>query len=492
MPRETSVIRSTTSLGRFARSRRQALPRIAALSVLLFVGFESGLAPAPLQAQGDASPTGEWQLEKMWSKGGREYRGLLLDKTEKQLEFAEIVRPPGKAMSAIIHALPADKVVGVQRLPPAERAKLVERFNTFRNRAVIEAGNMEAVSLVPRSRAGTAFLTYEGPWFTMWSTADEETTRRSIVRIEQSFRAYRQLLPPQVAQGNSFEIYLYGSSLQYRSALERWNAEIAHPAFFSVDENVVVAGTDLDGFSRELERVRQENERTRQLLKSLRLSHEQTLAQVSTEMKQAGFAADAVESEIRSRRAAWKEQQEQLEEAIDQAGQRNTAKFHEVSRTMFQRLNHEAFHAYLENYVYRSNRYDMPRWLNEGLAQVFEHAQLDADTLRIDAPAKTLLAQLQLDLKRDQPLPLAELLEHDEALLAVHQAEGASQRRYLYAWGLAHYLAFHSGSLTSPEFEAYVAKQPQSRSSVERFERWIKRPLHEFEAQWRRDMLALR
>ena len=34
----------------------------------------------------------------------------------------------------------------------------------------------------------------------------------------------------------------------------------------------------------------------------------------------------------------------------------------------------------------RDSAYDVPRWLNEGLAQTFEAGLLEADTLRIDTP----------------------------------------------------------------------------------------------------------
>ena len=45
---------------------------------------------------------------------------------------------------------------------------------------------------------------------------------------------------------------------------------------------------------------------------------------------------------------------------------------------MFRRLYHEAFHAYLDNYVYESPGYEIPTWLNEGLAQVFAAGLLEA------------------------------------------------------------------------------------------------------------------
>ena len=45
---------------------------------------------------------------------------------------------------------------------------------------------------------------------------------------------------------------------------------------------------------------------------------------------------------------------------------------------MFARAYHESFHAYLENYVYPHDHYDVPRWLNEGLAVMMEGGILDA------------------------------------------------------------------------------------------------------------------
>jgi hypothetical protein len=435
--------------------------------------------------------TDDWPMERIVVRPKREFRGLLLEKTERQLEFAEIVRPRGKPMYAIIHAIPSDRVTTYESLKGEERAKLLERFQALRNRALIEAGRMEAVQLSTVQRDGVDHLLYDGPWFTMLSAADEQTTRRCIVRIEQTFRAYRQMLPPRIKRFSSFQIILYGSSAEYRAALDRWQVEIEHPAFYSPERNIIVAGTDLDRFAAELAKSVEENERTLKQLRGLKSSHEQTLAQIASDMKKNGFSPDDIELEIRSRRSAWKQQQAKLKDEVEQAKWRNAEKFEEVSRAMFRRLNHEAFHAYLENYVYPHNEFNVPRWLNEGLAQVFENAQLDADTLRVDAPARALLPKLQADLKSREPLPLKELLSSDDSLVSAHRSNNTTRRRYLYAWGLAYYLAFHRDGLGTKEFEAYIAKQSPA-SPVARFERWVDLPLAEFEQQWRKEMLQLR
>ena len=43
---------------------------------------------------------------------------------------------------------------------------------------------------------GYSYRHYRSKWFTLDSTADEQNTRRVIVRAEQIFAAYRQIVPP--------------------------------------------------------------------------------------------------------------------------------------------------------------------------------------------------------------------------------------------------------------------------------------------------------
>ena len=73
----------------------------------------------------------------------------------------------------------------------------------------------------------------------------------------------------------------------------------------------------------------------------------------------------------------------------------------------------------------RGKCYDVPRWLNEGLAQTFEAGLLEADTLRIDTPNLVALASLQSDLRGPQPLELTDLLNAgSETFLAAHAGDG--------------------------------------------------------------------
>jgi len=61
----------------------------------------------------------------------------------------------------------------------------------------------------------------------------------------------------------------------------------------------------------------------------------------------------------------------------------NEAVFTRARLRLVQRLYHEAFHAYLSNCVYPPADGEMPRWLNEGLAQIFETAIVEVGELRV-------------------------------------------------------------------------------------------------------------
>lgn len=439
-----------------------------------------------------AEPGDDWKFERLWLRGGTDYQGLLLSRNEHEWEFAEIVRPRGRPMYAIVRAISPKDVSQYNELEPNDRSRLQDRFNLFRNRALIEAGRMENLALRDLERDGHSYRVYDGFWFTFYSTADERTTRRAIVRIEQMFRAFRQVLPPRIKETARFSIYLYGTLGDYQTALQRYDIDSSYPAFFLPQHNAIIAGTDLDRFAEERAVAAAQNEQVRKQMRSLASKHEESLARVASEMKSKNFPAGEIQAEVRRRRGAWKQEEEDFDKQIQDAEHKNELQFREVSQKMFERLGHEAFHAYLDNYVYPHDQYSLPRWLNEGLAQVFEHAQLDGDTLRVDAPATDLLAQLQVDLRSKNPLKLAELLAGGEQAMADHSDRDNVKRYYLYSWGLAYYLVFMRDGLSKKPFDEYVSRNAAKSSPIERLERWTGQDLRTFEAQWRKKMLELR
>jgi hypothetical protein len=436
-------------------------------------------------------PPGRWRLETVTLKSGTQFRGLVQSQREGDVDFAEILQPPGKPMYAVVRGLAGDEIEKIDRLPEAEHAELVARFHRFRHRAVIEADRMEQVVLTEEMRDGAPVRLYRGPWFTLSSTTDDERTRQCVVRIEQIFRAYRTLLPPRAVKSEGLSVALYGSLDDYRGRLRRLDLSLDNAAFYSPRERTILAGSDLNLFAERLAQVRSEHDQIKRTYARLDAEFAKSLGSLSDSLKAGGFSAEEAAAEIRQRKATWKEQMEEVLAANAQRQRTNEQKFGDVTGQMFARLYHEAFHAWLDNFVYPHDDHHVPRWLNEGLAQVFETGQLDGESLRIDAPDRDRLQRLQQDLAA-QPLPLAQLLTAQEREFLGFHGERSSQRHYLYAWGLAYYLAFEENLLATPRLEAYVAESAERLDPIARFERLANQPLPQFEKRWREAMQAAR
>jgi len=452
------------------------------------------LSLGTLASQGAAQPLaddppGRWQLETLTLKDQSQIRGLIQSQTDAEIDFAQVIQPPGKPMYAVIRGIPRAKVTKIERLDEAEHLALFRRFALFCNRAVIEAGRMDQLELTSQSADGSRVLHYAGTWFTLDSTADDEQTRRCLVRIEQFFRAYRTLLPPRVTEPKLLTVQLFGSLDQYRDRLRELKLDLDNAALYSPREATILAASDLNLFAERLAQVRREHERVRKDLDRIDKGHGQKLVTLADELKASGYTQDEITAEQRQRRASWKKELETTLATNVQRERSAEQKFDVVTDKMFRSLAHESFHAWLDTSVYPHDRHDVPRWLNEGLAQVFESGQLDGDSLRLDAPDKERLAALRADLAAGQPLPLAQLLTASERQFLGPHAGAAPQRHYLYAWGLAHYLTFRHNLLASGRLDQYVAQESQRLDPIARFEQLAGQPIAEFEAAWRAAML---
>jgi hypothetical protein len=430
----------------------------------------------------------DWHLEALKLKTGVELQGVVLFDFRGQVDFAEIRRPAGKPMYSVVRTFRSQEIESLRRLPDKEHQRLLEQFKSFKQRLHLEALQAEQVQLTTQEVEGRTLHRYEGPWFILLSTADAETTRRCVPPVERLFLAYRQLWPPKVQPQTPLIIELWGSFDAYRRQLKNWNLDLEGPAFFSPQHNRIVAGCELDAFSRQLNAVKGEHQQQLQTLNRLDGELPATLARLSEDLKQAGFSDDEIAAEIRQRRAAWKQELNAVRSRVHEMDRRNEAKFLEVTRKMFRRLAHEAWHAYLENYVCPREQHRVPSWLNEGLAQVFETGQLEGETYRIDAPDAERLAALQAELTSAR-LPLEQVITADEQVFLQGHGGGKSRQHYLYAWGLVWYLAITENRLGGETLDRYLADDEEP---LARFERLTGRKLPEFERQWRKAILGLK
>jgi hypothetical protein len=436
-----------------------------------------------------------WELETLTLESGATYHGLIESQGEGEVKFVVVGRPRGKPLYLVRMSFDARSVNITKRLPDQARRELLEKIHPLletKSHALIEAGRMEDVALAEVTREGTSFRLYDGQWFTLLSTSDELTTRRCVVRIEQIFRAYRQVLPPRADRESDLQIVLYGSLEEYQKYLRKHALEIENPAFFSGPKNLIVAGSDLSRYAERLAQVLAHNQTVQQHMDELNSDFSRQLGKLSNQLRQSGFSTDEIRFEMNARKGAWEKEYAAMIATAREVRRRNDAKFADVTQKMFARLYHEAFHAYLQNYVYPQPQYQVPRWLNEGLAQIFENGQFDNDTLRIDAPSREMLLPLQTDLLSGNSLKLATLLSADEQEFLRAHGDGSSERHYLYCWGLAYYLTFQQDLLGGETLDRYVSAESSGLSPIARFEQLVAMPLPQFEHRWQAAMVALK
>jgi hypothetical protein len=173
--------------------------------------------------------------------------------------------------------------------------------------------------------------------------------------------------------------------------------------------------------------------------------------------------------------------------------------FHNETRRLFQMLYHEAFHAYLANFLYPAGKDqpEVPRWLNEGLAQVFENAIVEAGDLRMGHPDDERLkrAKTALTARPDkcELVPLADLLRADPKHFLVRHGDNRqiSDRHYLTSWALAFYLTFDCQLLGTDRLDSYI-RSVKMGSEIKAFEQLVGKALPAFEKSFHLYLRSLR
>ena len=449
---------------------------------------DAAAAAPPRSGSASAARPLEGPLERIEMTDGARHEGLIESEDETSGTVAELQRSRHGTLHLVIHPLDRTKIALITRLEPAEHAQLRKRLEQYASRAQIEAGRMEDIALDKAKRDGKTVCRYRGKWFSLESTAEEATARLIVVRLEQVFTAYRQILTPHVAAARPLRLVVLNSTAEYKDRLRQLGIVIENAACFIPEQNLVVAGSELARFSAELEKVKRQHAQMQSELDRLEKDLPDRLAALSREIRARGVSTGATAKAIQTQRRELEGAVQKKRLELFHVDRDNERMLQEVTGRMFARLYHEAFHAYLENYVYPRASHDVPLWLNEGLAEVFESGLLETDSMRIGRRNDDALKTLKADLAGQQPLKLEQVLAaQQQAFLA----GGDSSRYYAYAWGLAYYLAFEHQLLENTALDAYVQPAAKNMPPLERFEKLTGTPPDQFSEAWRKYMLRL-
>ncbi len=309
-----------------------------------------------------------------------------------------------------------------------------------------------------------------------------------IVRTEQIFAAYRQIMPPRVSSARPLRLVVLGSMSEYQAVLAQLDvkAKIQNPACFVEDRNTVVVGSDMIRLVSTAGQMHAQNESLRRELRDLEDRLVERLRAVGDSLRKSGLSNGEVARELTKERSKFQQQRNTKLEQLRQSDVQ-IERLKQTASQMFARLYHESFHAYVRNWVFPRPQYEVPAWLDEGLAVLFEGGLLEGDTLRVDAPNPAALKKLKADMAGPNPLTLEELLAAGPGkfLILAASRSTATDRYYVNAWGLAYNLTFEKRVLNSPALEKYLRSENARLAPAERFKLLVGKPPAQFEAQWR-------
>lgn len=426
------------------------------------------LALAALPAAADPPPFAhDWAFDALKLRNGVVLRGLVLDEGPAGVRFRVVQRKPGRPTVWFSLFVAPAEVVRLEKLSDADRAALRAKLDEIDPSPQAEARRLEKIDLTPVDwpAKGSPGLRYESDHFLLVSNAPGEVVRRAAYRLENVYAAFTRFLPPRAPGAGPTLIHVHGTFDGYQKAVPAGVA-LKNPAYYDPAAHRIVCGTDL-----------------------LRLGED--LAQVRADAKEALDALAKKEAELVRLYAKKPELARHLQPikdsraAIEKVAKANEETFERATRQAFQTLYHEAFHAYVGSYVYPpgAGPGELPRWLNEGLAQVFETAVFEAGELRLGHADRQRLEKAQAALATGEFPPVADLLTAGPTAFVVrHDAQRpAVDRAYVATWALAAYLMFDRRVLGTPALDEFVTAVNAKQDVRAAFAKLTGRPVAETE-----------
>lgn len=440
----------------------------------------------------DSPPGGDdWRYDMVCRKDGSTLIGLVLQHDKTLVRIKCIRRKPGTPTLLYTDTLPRGDVAELRLLDESERAKLEQRLETLKRER--ERLNALTRSLGPRDKSAalptdllelqkTAWpgdekldaLRYRSTHFELIAASRPELVQLAALHLEQIYAAFGRWMPPRLEAESPTSILLTRSLADYQAIAKARGLNLFNPAFYDPDRNQVVCGSDLDRLGDERDKVRDHHSTLRAGIRERRGE----FIKMYRGKPPAGLLTPLADAESR----------------ILRSEERNEQVLGRVRERLFQRLYHEAFHAYLSTFVYPGKEGVLPLWLDEGLAQIFETAIVEVGELRVGHADPERLAAVREAIRRGMLPSVAELLRSGpkEFQVAHSSQQVAADRYYLAAWAVTHYLMFERRLLGTPALDGYVKRLGRDEGSQTAFRELVGQPLPVFETALQTYMMKLR
>ncbi|HMO35626.1 MAG TPA: DUF1570 domain-containing protein, partial [Gemmatales bacterium] len=406
---------------------------------------------------------------------GARVEGLLLEETPQQVRFQFLLKKPGVrtlVFETTYHRSEIAKIIKATEPGRTYARQLFDKLSTS-SKNEEEAVSRIQLHVSPWIEGEKQALVYRGNYFELLSDAPKPLIQFVAFRLEQMFAAYLGILGKRVEPVKPLRILLFGSITEYRLYQQKKGITLLSPAVYDVRNMEIIMGTDLPAQQKELQTLKKQH--------ALKLSELQQ--QRKSYFRHYGGQLPAILAK----------QLEQLQQQLQQVDSENEATYALAQQQFFSVVYHEAFHAYLDNWVFPSEQYSVPRWLNEGLAQLFENAFIEIDELRIGRIEDKRLVSIQDAVRAGRFMSIRELIQAPmQQFLVRHTSDQFEVDRYYQAsWALAHYLNWELKLLNSSAMLEYVSRSDEDQP-LQRFEKLVGMSIPQCQEQWYQYLLRLR
>jgi hypothetical protein len=415
------------------------------------------------------------QFDHLVLHTGSEFDGLVTNDQAQQIRFQYLVRKPG--VRTLVFETTFDRSE-IARLDKASEPGRTLAKQVIAGLLAGKSREEEAAKRLPLKQTNWLSGTepswqYEGRYFHLHSNAREDLVRLVCVRLDEIFAAYVNTLPKRQDAAKPTRIILFHSLAEFQEWQQKHGVQFLNPAVYDQNHNEIIVGSDVERLTKELS--------------DLNKKHEGELRAIEEQRQKLfkHFQGQPPAAQLR--------QLQQLARGLHGINQENEVALANLQAGFFATLYHEAFHAYLDNWVYPSLTYFVPRWLGEGLAQLYENAFVEIGQLRVGRINEKRLQEIQDEVRRGRFISLREILISPPQQFFVRHTLDAfeSDRQYAAAWALAHYLTFGLKLLETERFTDYVTKVP-NRDEVKAFETLTGQTVDEFVINWHNYLLRLR
>jgi hypothetical protein len=424
----------------------------------IWLNFAGGLAVAEE----------DWPLEKIHLRGGTVLAGLVETQADGRHAITLVFQKPGLGRWTVPHTVDAAEIDRIDRLPVAERRQLADRLAELERARAGDQRRRAAVVFkeIPGATGGVRARQFPSKYFTIESDLSEATLREVVVRLEDLFAALTERLKPRSEPAEPLRLVLFSGLPQFLEWQKKAGLALHGLAYYHYAHQTVVAGSDVDRYARELEKVKHDHRaKYRQLDDYL----------VKLKQHYGGKPPLDLLHQVRSIRLQMHE--------MDQENQVN---YEQVLNRFLGELAHQTVCGYLATSAYRGDGAQIPRWVCAGLGQIAAQAVQESGRLTLGSGGASLLALARTAARKGELTAIAKLLSAAGKTLDLnHPPDPARQDRdFLTAWALAQYVFMERQLLGTAAMDDYIRRHGQASSPQAAFEALVGQPLAEFEKQF--------